>query len=332
MRRIGEVLLPSIGYGDAAGLPVEAKSAAWIQKRYTLLDHLVAPTENPFYKGGWPVGSTSDDTQLSVAVAEALMTHDGFSLESQAASHIDAYHDVTITEGDRRVTRGWGGSTTKSIERILAGVPPTHSGEREGAGNGIIMKLAPLAYWQAARGTIRADRIQQYDQLTTMTHDSDVARACTRVHGEVLHLLVQNPGIDLRTFRELTTKFLAQNRAADSDEWIERALSEPATSLKGLVERYAQGNTGYKYGFYAPETLAMVYDVFIAARGDFKTAVYYAVNLGGDADSTASSVSAMSAMWSGGDFVAPDDFERVAHYTRLEKLSCSLAQKALKII
>lgn len=188
----GDKLLTAVAYGDAAGLPVETKSAAYIAERYGKITQLLPPAENPFYTGNLPAGTWSDDTHLSLAVAKAIINANGFDLQSQAQSHIDAYHEtpLVVSPNGKQTKQGWGGSTTRSVERIINGVSPHLAGEKDGAGNGILMKMSPLVFWQTVRGLNDTERYAQYDQLTTMTHDSDVARICTRVHGDTLHYLL----------------------------------------------------------------------------------------------------------------------------------------------
>lgn len=332
MKRVGERLLPSIAYGDAMGLPTETMSASEIAGRYGRLDHLIPPLHNPYYPGNFPAGTTSDDTQLSVAVAEGLLAADGFDIDAQAEAHLSAYHAITKTKnykGEWSV-RGWGGSTTASMERMAAGMSPLESGEPEGAGNGILMKMAPLVYWQVARQIDEPTRRQQYDELTTMTHDSEIARACTRLHGEVTHWLLEHPGASLDAFRTKALDVLASEPNADPKGRIERAMRFPVTSLTQLVGRYATGHTNGHYGFFVPSTVAMTYDVLVAARGDYTTAVNYAVNLGGDTDSIASIAGTMANAHASGEFVTPTGFEQVQDYERLTRLSHEFAQRALQ--
>ncbi|MEO5949065.1 MAG: ADP-ribosylglycohydrolase family protein, partial [Candidatus Saccharimonas sp.] len=228
--------------------------------------------------------------------------------------------------------RGWGGSTTASMERLSRGVPPSKSGEKEGSGNGILMKMAPLVYWQVARGTDDEARHRQYDELTTMTHDSDIARACTRLHGDTLHWLMQHPGATMKEFQHHALHIVEDEPNADPKGRIYRALAYPVGDFSKLVARYTTGQNGGKYGFFVPNTVAMAYDVFIASRGNYVEAVRYATNLGGDTDSIASIAGTMANAWSDGEFDVPLDFEHVHEYDRLARLSREFAQKALQLL
>jgi ADP-ribosylglycohydrolase len=332
IQKVGERLLPSIAYGDAMGLPTETKSADEIRALYGYIDRLVPPQFNPYYPGEFPAGTTSDDTQLSVVVAEALMEADGFDISSQVAGHLKVYRETprTLNHKGEWSVRGWGGSTTASMERLAAGISPAKSGEKEGAGNGVLMKLSPLVYWQVARGVDQLQRRREYDQLTTMTHDSNIARACTRLHGEVLHDLLTNPLVEMSAFRARGLEVLAGEPHADPKGRIDRALRFPTASLTQLVGRYAYGQPSGHYGFFVPNTVAMAYDVFAAADGDYQRAVEYAVNLGGDTDSIASIVGSMCNARSAGEFVLPADIETVSELPRLSKLSAEFARLSLK--
>lgn len=333
LRVVGEALLPAIAYGDAAGLPTETKSAGEIAQRYRHIDQLIAPRDNPYYPGDFPAGTTSDDTQLSVAVAEALIASDGFDIKGQAAEHLRVYQSISKVldfKGEMSV-RGWGGSTTASMERLAQGVSPAESGEKDGAGNGILMKMMPLIHWQVARGINDQKRHEQYDQLTNLTHDSDVARACTRLHGDVVCWLLEHPGVTMDEFRAYALSVIAHEPMADPKSHITSAMTHPLSSLEELVARYATGQNDGHYGFFVPNTIAMAYDVFVAAGGEYEKAIWLAVNLGGDTDSIASIAGSMCSAWSGGNFAKPADFERVEGYDRLARLSREFAKKALSL-
>ena len=318
-------ILPAIAYGDAAGLPVEAMSAEQISENYGRITELQAPSDHPFFPGS-ARGTVSDDTQLSLAVAESLIRTGGFSLKSLAAGHVAAYRQAPRTaEG---VPCGWGGSTVKAVERMISGVPPRESGEKGKAGNGVVMKMAPLVVWQVLGEVDGRTRRGQYDLLTNMTHNSEIARICTRLHGEVLSALLEGRTVSEAANRSIQT--LAVNNFSKESELLHRAVHNPCQTDEELAERYAAGKSGTDYGFYVPETLAIAYDIFLGAGGDVQAAVYRAVNLGGDSDSTASIVAAMIACQSGGAYKEPPDMESVQGIEQLRTVSTQLAEAALR--
>lgn len=326
----GEALLPAIAYGDAAGLPVETRNAEYIAKKYGRIERLIPSSENPFYIGNYSPGLWSDDTQLSLAVAQGLIDANGFNLQAQAEQHIQAYDSTP--EMERRgiqVKRGWGRSTIGALEKLKVGVSPFHSGTKDGSGNGILMKMAPLAYWQVVRGTVIEQRHTEYDALTTMTHDSDVARLTTRVHGDVLASLMEN-GYDRTHFIDVVSRSVGFHALRFGLN--EKEYSSIFSYLYGDVSKDTiLANTDAK-GFYAPQTLAMAYGAFIAHDADATESIFEAVNLGGDTDSTASIVSAMAVLAANKKQELPGDKEQLDQLQMLRRVSMQLAQKAHNLL
>ena len=327
LRAIGEQLLPAIAYGDAAGLPVETKSRAYIQEHYGRLDRLIPVTENPFYVGEFDTGTWSDDTQLSLAVSRALIRARRFDMQAIAEEHVKEYAatpQITKPSG-QVIKRGWGGSTTHSVERRMQGVDIAACGEVGGAGNGVIMKMAPLAFWLVATSVDKDEAYQNLDAFTTFTHDSIEAQVATRVHYDTLHRLM----VSSDTVR--TIGAFAHMRAVahedilhDNSHATSRALTYLSDTHDAMTDQVILTHTDGK-GFYVPETLAMAYGAFMAANGDYNDSVYTAVNLGGDTDSLGSIVGSMSVCANAGVTRKPRDFTRTSEYFMLSSVSRELA-------
>jgi ADP-ribosylglycohydrolase len=333
---IGNNLLQNVAYGDAAGLPVETKGAGYIAEKYGAINKLLAPAENPFYGGDLPAGSWSDDTQLSMTVAASLVAAGDFDIDVIARAHIEAYNETPeVVSGSGKVSkRGWGGSTTRSIERIIDGVSPLLAGEKDGAGNGVLMKLSPLVFWQTAQHVSDEERYRQYDELTTMTHDSNVARVCTRVHGDALQYLLQQ-NYDAAEFIDYVVVSAKRHEsqldaAFDTSDRLHYLLQNNQPTSVDILQQFDNTTSGFRYGFYAPETLAIAYGVFAAHASDFQQAVFAAVNIGGDSDSTASIVASMVHFLQKGEQILPADYNSVAELSLLRKVSRELTTLALR--
>lgn len=323
--RQGSELLPAIAYGDAAGLPFETNTAEEIAQAYSRVYTLHPTSLSPLFANKEKPGGWSDDTQLSVAVSEALIAANGFDIDAMAETHIKAYDDTKdVYFHGRTRKQGWGKSTEGAIEALKNGTPPAESGVLDGAGNGVLMKLAPLAYWQTVRSISDDERAAQYDALTTMTHDSDTARLTTRVHGDVLKHLMTT-AYDKDEFLEMLRVSVAHHQFEtkqfgvlhDAVKYIDHPLS---------TEKILHHTD--KKGFYAPQTLAMAYGAFVLHYGDFKNSVYEAVNLGGDTDSTAAVVAGMSTFKNKETLRMPLDYTHIEKLGELKTLSQKLAQTA----
>ncbi len=332
LRQIGDQLLPAIAYGDAAGLPVETQSHAKIKERYGRIDRLLPAHENPFYIGEYDAGTWSDDTQLSLVVARSLARVGAVELRDIANLHVDAYHETPqiVRPNKQIVKRGWGGSTTRSVERYMRGVSLEDCGEPQGMGNGVIMKMAPLAFWHIARETALDAVYDDCDKLTSFTHANATAKVATRLHHDVLRYLLTEDYDQ----EEFVHRIVASAR--HHEDALRDTSRDVSSELMFLNEHFLfdtdtiLNNTDGK-GFFVAQTLAMAYGAFIAHDGKFTESVYEAVNLGGDTDSTASIVAAMSVM-RGGEFEVPDDFTDTQHYPDLVSASSKLSEVALRSI
>ena len=329
LQQIGEQLIPAVAYADSAGLPVETMSHEKIQRLYGQVGRLLVTSSNEYFSGDHAPGTWSDDTQLTIAVAQGLIIADGFDINSQAETHVVAMNQTPLVEFKGKLKpRGWGGSTVNSVRRVMEGTPPLEAGEVGGVGNGILMKLAPLSYWHHVRGTTDAERYQDCDQLTLMTHNSPIAVACTRVHSDTLQFLLQNEQVSTQEFaiQVIGSAIRHENLLGLSSGELSHLFSyinttHPVTEVDILV------NTDGK-GFYAPQTLAMAYGSFVTYKGDYAHAVYGAVNLGGDTDSIASIVGTMELFFDK-SIVMPTDYDLIQDYVKLENSSRLFTKRAI---
>lgn len=210
---------------------------------------------------------------------------------------------------------------------MIEGAHPLDAGEKDGAGNGVLMKMAPLVYWQTARQVPLAERYRQYDALTTMTHDSNVARLASRVHGDVLGHLMEN-GYEHNAFISCLFHSVRDHEAQQHSLEVGNALwylHEVDQLSASAILHETDGK-----GFYVPQTMAMAYGAFMQHPHDFERAVYAAVNLGGDTDSTASIVASMVCAATAGEYETPPDFDEIQDKSRLTRLSAHLAITALQ--
>ncbi|MDB5164276.1 MAG: Poly(ADP-ribose) glycohydrolase [Candidatus Saccharibacteria bacterium] len=306
---VGENLLVAVGYGDSAGLPAETLTPEQIQDKFGRLSGLI-PIDNKFM-GKHPIGRWSDDTKLSLAIAEALIDSEGFNMKAIATNHVGALRDP--------VNRGWGSSTRKSIKRLRKDGSWRTSGSQEGEGNGVLMKLSPLALWQTVKQPVAADN--QVEAIARMTHANTLSVVTALVHRDILGALLMG---------YLEPADVPQAGAAQA-EMYEQHLGEPSQVTSGLLGRLALdrritdrtiADLTPKAGFWSPETLVMAYGAF-ARTPHYPDNIYDVINLGGDTDSTGSIVGAMSAMHQG-DLEHPADVAQLEQVDYLRKVGQEL--------
>lgn len=174
--------LLGIAIGDAIGLPWECTVGYLTLKGFE---------DNPKRKisdtKNLPLGATSDDTDLTIAVLKSLIRSKGFNLTDQALSHVEAIEKSTF---------GYGKGTKKNLlaikqyfdSRGKEGRSPLIPAPIEymvGAGNGVAMKTAPIGLF---RGLQNLQNLQRPDFNTDNYLENTLSLSLnTLALGELTH-------------------------------------------------------------------------------------------------------------------------------------------------
>jgi ADP-ribosyl-[dinitrogen reductase] hydrolase len=258
-------LLAYIG-GDALGLPWEGRPPEEVR-----LDELEALPE----REAWPSGSTSDDTALTLLVAEHLARSGGLGDPLQFLAQL-----VSRSES----IPGLGPSTTRAIAHFRATGTPDSSGSDT---NGAPMRALPLGW---ALPPAADDRRREWTQaLTRMTHTGRDAVTAACVMAACASWAIEG-----------APPSLLVEVAADEAVVVGRD-TEVATALGALRRgRWSPPSQGISL---APgETVAAVLHCCRATDGDLVAGLRSAVGLGGDTDTVAALVGGLL-----GCRLAPDD-------------------------
>lgn len=155
-----QAMLLGVGIGDALGYPVEGMSPERIAAAYPVgrITKFIPAIARRWYKGE-PAGTTSDDTQLTLAVLSAFVKSP-LNVHAQMHSHIAAYKDST---------NGWGSSTRNAVEALMKGEPSGQSGPRMGKGNACAMKISPLAASLTGRLKLVPDDQERQNNIIRQT-------------------------------------------------------------------------------------------------------------------------------------------------------------------
>ena len=243
---------------------------------------------NPYIPTDWPQGRWTDDTQLSLAMMRAVTK---FLHGGDLMSHIVTEH---IAEWQESVD-GWGGTKT-AIERLVHGTHTYADSGNPASGNGVLMKLAPLAFFYSLCGKADDDEIER---ICRMSHTSPVAMAtaCIFVH-MYMHLFQQTvKPIDLLHYTlQLSLQYEAKHRLSEQNQLLSERIKHYLAAWssgamnEGVLIDVSNGGT-----FYCVDSLAMVIGLLISSpeeRPDFETLVR-AAEIGGDTDSNAAMIGAL---------------------------------------
>lgn len=255
--------LIGLAVGDALGAPLEFMTGAEIAGKY-------GPVRE-FKGGGWLAlapGEYTDDTQMMLCIARSIVAQGGFDPADVAQRFV-----AWLNSDPKDV----GNTTRLAIELLKAGTPWREAGERAcvergrmGAGNGSVMRCAPIALLD-----YRDQRrlIEDSWDSSLITHGD--ARACW---GAVaLNLLIARLLTDAR---EGLVEAVAPR--IEHREVREALLAAPRLAIDEL-----------RPSGFVVDTLQTALRCFLGA-GSFEEALVSAVNLGGDADTVGAVCGAMA--------------------------------------
>lgn len=284
-----------IAIGDALGMPVETFKSDRIAADYGRIDRFYEPKDHKWFKGE-PAGMVTDDTQLTIAVAEAMIegakTGNPLSMDLQAAYHVASLKN----EG----TKGWGNSTRDSVRRLANGVHWKKSGEPlpAGTGNGVPMKVMPLGLWLSSN--IMEDGstdgfFKFMAQFSNMTHQTSISFTAGLVQALAVYCCatVGSNTIDRARFISILT-----NAAEAGSKILPETLSDNLYDNIKLLADYEQYDTPKiieQFGggsCYCNHSVPFTLMFFVKNPTSIES-LYDVVSAGGDTDSNGSMLASL---------------------------------------
>lgn len=252
-----QAVLTGLACGDALGRPVEFQSPEWISEHYGTLDEFVG---DGYHRQ--PAGTVTDDTQQALRLAYSLVENEKFDPDDFADRLVDWYEsdpfDIGMMTAEvlSAISQGyaWGDASRGVYTRKLEG---------ENAGNGSVMRVAPLAlaYLDSPDKLLEVSRT-----ASEITHyDLRCQYGCA-----ILNLTIANciEGHErpLRSALEMIPSDCPDELAA-ALEPVPHRISESDLDNSGFVVSTLQA--------------ALFYGL---SASNAETAIVNAVNMGGDAD------------------------------------------------
>jgi ADP-ribosyl-[dinitrogen reductase] hydrolase len=252
-----EGVLVGLACGDALGRPVEFETPARILAQYGEVTEMLG-------HGTWgkPAGTVTDDTDMAICLARSLVARGGFDPADVADRFVAWYESEPFDVGNMTAT---------ALSRIRDGEPWEVAGQRvweasvEGsnAGNGSVMRVAPLA----VAVDDEQELVEASRQSSRITHaDPRCTAGCAVLTLTLARLLAGENGPDTLT--------AALDRVETPDE-LASALHPVAAGTVATDDLRSTGyvvdtlQTALWYGLHAETAKEALVDV---------------VNMGGDAD------------------------------------------------
>lgn len=287
--------------GDALGVPFETKLAnyellvAWDGQSYLGSEHhRLKP------------GQYSDDTQMSLMVAESLIENHAFNPDDLAERYVD-----WIVSGR---ARGYGKTTLLAVQNLVNGKHWSESGIAGSYGNGTAMRAAPFGIY--FRNDLQS-LISICKMDSSITHASDEAEAGSIAIGVAAYYAVnrETEGLLDELWRILPDSKV-KSTIYSLDSLIDSPYITPEQALRviGTKADVRQTVPAALYCF-------LKFD-------NYHDAVFAAIKAGGDTDTTAAIVGALFGAKFGMKGINRDLIRAVEESDRLVELDSQLYNRS----
>jgi len=274
-------------------MPTEMLSRPQIVARWgsLLTGFEPAPPGHPI-AAGLPAGAVTDDTEQAVLLGRLLVAGRGMVDPRELAEALVSWERDMAARGSLGLL---GPSTKRAVAAILAGAPPEQAGAR-GATNGAAMRIAPvgIAVPVSLGLSTLVDRVVA---ASYVTHNTGVALA-----GAAAVAAAVSAGVDGAGIGEATAFAVdAAGIASGHGHWVAGAdvgaRIEWATSLVAGREQAEAAELIYTLvgtSLATQESVPAAFAVAAAVPDDPWQACLLAASLGGDCDTIAAMVGAVS--------------------------------------
>ncbi len=272
--------------GDVIGAAVEAESPRYIRKTFKNLDEILALKSVPeLLSGDWEVGRFTDDTQMTICVAEWLAADATLGGKGLLERFCRAYEPWRhYGPGVRLILESFPKARERWMDLATAMFP------QGSFGNGSAMRVAPIGLFlhndlSALIETVRISSV--------VTHSHYLAIQGATLQAAAVAIATRGK-VDTSQFLGTLKIALSHFEARGEDTSVyQKALAQIAEGIAKNVatQRMADvlGN-----GIKAQEAVPMAIYCFLANRESFEKALESAIFLGGDTDTIASMTGAIS--------------------------------------
>ena len=289
--------LTGLSVGDALGTTLEFKAPGSFEPITDMLGG------GPF---GLQAGQWTDDTAMALCLATSLVERGGFDPYDQMRRYLRWYREGYLSSTGKCFDIG---STVRaaleSFERD--GEPMAGSSDPQSAGNGGLMRLAPVAMCWALQA---AETSHFAAEATRTTHAAEEALDASRLFATQLRHALNGEDKHI---------ILVGHRAR---------VTAPAIVEIARGDVASWGEQGVVGSGYVVDSLRAALWCF-ATTEDFASAVLKAANLGNDADTTAAICGQLAGAYYGVQGIPESWRDRIVMAEQINQLSDQLYQAAL---
>lgn len=286
--------------GDALGVSVE------FTPRHRLMSHPVTQMRG-FGTHNQPTGTWSDDTSLSLCLAESLCA--GYDLNDQARWFQRWLFDGVWTPHGEVFDVGM--ATHEAIERLRHATDPRDAGPvgEHQNGNGALMRILPLALYMAH--DTKSRRVQVTMEASRLTHGHCRSQLACAAYVEIAAALARGESLsDATAASQLTIRELINTRFPQERQAFSMFLDSTLSTFK------AADISGS--GYVMDTLVASVWCCLTTST--YEHAALCAVNLGEDTDTTAAVTGGLAGLIYGRDAIPEKWVNQLARLVDIQQL------------
>lgn len=295
-------MMYGLAIGDAFGYPVEFMTLEMIKDIHGPSGITDLPSPAIF----------SDDTQMTIAVAEALVRADEKDIEAVMEATKEAFVQWLHSPENNRAP---GNTCLTGVANLEKGIPWSKSGVAKSKGCGSAMRVAPVGYlYQHDPAKLR--EVAHATGICTHGHPTADAACIGAAYLVKLALDGCSPGKMISELRAFTEGI--------SGEW-EEALLNVERCLDWEDQEKALRYLGE--GWIAEEAAALALYCFLKHPESYEKTVIRAANTNGDSDSVACIAGGISGVYLGIDAIPPNWVRSIEKSEYLQDLAGRLSGK-----
>lgn len=296
--------LYGVAIGDALGAPLEFMSAKQIARKHGHVTEMIG--------GGWlgvQPGETTDDTAMTLAVAEGIMENPDNPIPAIGERFIRWAESGPKDIGGTCRCAIWKAATgghkrPSAFQWENAGKETAIINKGRSAGNGALMRaIYPALYYPsaltAAHVTIGQGR---------MTHDDAESTEACQLYADVVHYLITE----------------AKNGKGNTDRQLEKIgefLEPTRYNMATIAEKNLRREL--KPTGYVVDSMECAIFSFLRLPARFEEAIIYAANMGGDADTIAAICGGLAGAYYGFEAI-PDRWVATLSKTDRKRLDAAV--------
>jgi ADP-ribosyl-[dinitrogen reductase] hydrolase len=260
-------------------------------------------------------GEWTDDTSMALCLADSLISCEGFDPVDQFRRYVRWVEEGYLSS--REAAFGMGGTVWDSLERFkLTGKPYCGVDDPYTAGNGCIMRLAPVPMFYAGKPL---EAIERSEESSLTTHGARTCRDACRYFGALLVGALKGDNKEALLF---------DHYSPITGYWKDHSLGPEIDEIAGGSFKHKNPPEIVGSGYVVKSLEAALWAFH--QSGSFREGALLAVNLGDDADTTGAVYGQIAGAYYGYGEIPKDWIQKISRRDLIESSADQIYRLSIK--